>query len=120
MPTTLVTGIGKLVTGALGASPLTDVSVTIEDGFVVAIGREPSKPDVVIDAAGLTVMPGMVDGHVHPTFGEWTPAQNAIGWIHNYLHGGTTSMVSAGELHVPGLPFDELTDRKSTRLNSSH
>ena len=52
-------------------------------------------------------MPGLVDGHVHPVFGEWTPTQDAIGWIGNYLHGGTTSMVSAGELHVPGLDYDE-------------
>jgi enamidase len=46
---------------------------------------------------------------VHPSFGEWTPAQDTIGWIRNYLHGGSTSMVSAGELHIPGLPFDALT-----------
>ena len=25
-------------------------------------------------------MPGLVDGHVHPVLGEWTPAQDAIGW----------------------------------------
>jgi len=37
-------------------------------------------------------MPGLVDSHVHPMFGEWTPAQDAIGWIGNYLHGGTNSM----------------------------
>nr|WP_240942623.1 amidohydrolase family protein [Planosporangium thailandense] len=61
-------------------------------------------------------MPGLVDGHVHPTFGEWTPAQNATGWFHNYLHGGTTTMVSAGELHVPGLPFDDLTPDLVTGL----
>ncbi|MDT7564024.1 MAG: hypothetical protein QOG76_2648 [Pseudonocardiales bacterium] len=109
MTTTLVTDIGLLVTGGYGQPPRRDVSLVLEDGLVAGIDVDLPHPDRVIDAAGLTVIPGLVDGHVHPTFGEWTPAQNSIGWIHNYLHGGTTTMVSAGELHVPGLPFDELT-----------
>ena len=55
-----------------------------------------------VDAKGNAVLPGIVDGHIHPVFGEWTPTQDTIGWIGNYVHGGTTSMVSAGELHLPG------------------
>lgn len=109
MATTVVTNIGRLVPGPLAAASPSGTSIVIEDGLVSAIGAEPSGADRVIDAAGLTVLPGLVDGHVHPTFGEWTPAQNSIGWITNYLHGGTTTMISAGELHVPGLPFEELT-----------
>jgi enamidase len=49
-------------------------------------------------------------------FGEWTPAQNAQGWIGNYLHGGTTTFISAGELHVPGLDFNALTPELVTSL----
>ncbi|HTF46671.1 MAG TPA: amidohydrolase family protein [Pseudonocardia sp.] len=109
MTTTLVTDVGLLVTGAYGELPRREVSLVIEDGVIAGIDIDHPAPDQVIDAAGLTVIPGLVDGHVHPTFGEWTPAQNSIGWVHNYLHGGTTTMVSAGELHVPGLPFDDLT-----------
>lgn len=116
MTTTLVTGIGKLVPGPADAAPIADTSLAIEDGIVTAVGGDVARPDRVIDAAGLTVLPGLVDGHVHPTFGEWTPAQNAIGWITNYLHGGTTTMISAGELHVPGLAFDELTPKLVTSL----
>ena len=70
----------------------------------------------MLDAAGGAVMPGLVDGHVHPMFGEWTPAQDTIGWIGNYLHGGTTSMISAGELHVPGIDYDNLTPELVTSL----
>jgi len=114
--TTLVTDIGLLVTGAYGEPPRRDTTLVLEDGRVAAIGADLPHPDQVIDAAGLTVIPGLVDGHVHPTFGEWTPAQNAIGWVRNYLHGGTTTMVSAGELHVPGLPFDDLTPELVTSL----
>jgi enamidase len=104
---TLITNIGVLVAG--DGSVQRDTSLSVDDGLVADIGGDLSAPDVVIDARGQTVMPGLVDGHVHPTVGDWTPAQNSVGWIRNYLHGGVTSMVSAGELHVPGLPFDQLT-----------
>lgn len=111
-----MTNIGLLVSGRLETTPLRDTSLVIEDGVVTAVSGDVPAPDRVIDAAGLTVIPGLVDGHVHPTFGEWTPSQNALGWVGNYLHGGTTTMVSAGELHVPGLPLDELTPRLVTSL----
>lgn len=107
MASTLVTNIGTLVAGD-GSPARTVSSVLLEDGVVAEVGSAASTADVVIDAAGLTAVPGFVDGHVHPTVGEWTPAQNAAGWVRNYLHGGTTTMVSAGELHVPALPFDDL------------
>lgn len=106
--TTLVTNIGQLVTGRFGEPVLQDTSLCIEDGVITAVGEDLSSPDRTVDAVGLSVFPGFVDGHVHPTFGEWTPAQDSIGWIGKYLQGGTTTMVSAGELHVPGLPFEEL------------
>lgn len=108
MTTTLITNVGTLATGRLGDPAVRDTSVVVEDGVIAAIGNDVARPDRVIDAAGLTVLPGLVDGHVHPTFGEWTPAQDSIGWVRNYLHGGTTTMVSAGELHIPGLPFEDL------------
>lgn len=111
MTTTLVRNIGSFFSGEPGSGVLRDTALTIEDGVISGIGEEPPAPDVVIDAAGLAAMPGYVDGHVHPTFGEYTPAQDAIGWVRNYLHGGTTTMVSAGELHIPGLAFDELDPR---------
>lgn len=106
---TLVTNIGTLVTGEANAPSVHDTSLLIEDGVVVAIGEDHPRPGTVVDANGQTVIPGLVDGHVHPTAGEWTPAQNSTGWVRNYLQGGTTTMVSAGELHVPGLPFEELS-----------
>ena len=60
----------------------------------------------MIDAKGTTLAPGLIDSHVHPVAGDWTPRQNQIGWIDSYLHGGVTTMISAGEVHTPGRPKD--------------
>lgn len=111
MGTTLITNIGLLVPGPSTGQLQRDTTLVVADGVIAAIGEEVSSPDLVIDAAGLDVLPGLVDGHVHPTIGEWTPAQNAQGWVSNYVHGGTTTLVSAGELHLPGLAFEELSRR---------
>lgn len=105
---TVVFNVGLLMTGD-GSPSVRDTSILIEDDVITSIGEDDPGADILVDAKGQTVMPGLVDGHVHPTVGEWTPAQNSVGWIHNYLHGGVTTMISAGELHVPGLPFDALT-----------
>jgi enamidase len=120
--TLLVEDIGLLVHGDRTIAPVRDTTLRIEDGIITGIGTGAGAADQVLSAGGLTVIPGLVDGHVHPTFGEWTPAQNAVGWIHNYLHGGTTTMVSAGELHIPGLAFDALTPELvlSIAITSKH
>src|SRR3546814_7025019 len=88
-----------------------------------------------VDARGTTVAPGLIDSHVHPVFGDWTPRQSQLNWIESFLNGGVTTMISAGEVHLPGRPKDIVglkalaitaqrafhnIDRKSTRLNSSH
>ena len=39
-------------------------------------------------------------------FGDWTPRQNQIGWIDSTMNGGVTTMVPAGEVHLPGRPKD--------------
>ena len=39
-------------------------------------------------------------------FGDWTPRQSQLGWIDSFLHGGVTTMISAGEVHLPGRPKD--------------
>jgi enamidase len=102
----LIKNIGALVTGDL-KNPLRRAdSIHIEDGMIRAIGNGiAERADVVIDAQGITAIPGLVDSHSHPSIGEYTPAQNSLGWITNYMHGGVTAFISAGELHLPGLPL---------------
>jgi enamidase len=67
---------------------------------------EVDAADVVIDADGMTAIPGLIDSHVHITFGDYTPRQRTVGYLESYLHGGTTTAISASEVHVPGRPRD--------------
>ena len=69
--------------------------------------RRTSKAcDVVIDADGTTAIPGLIDSHVHITFGDYTPRQQTVGYLESYMHGGVTTAISASEVHVPGRPSD--------------
>ena len=68
--TTAITG-GQLVTG-LGSDPIPNSTVVIVDDRIVAAG---AAADVTIpgdantiDAAGHTVLPGLIDCHVHSTY----------------------------------------------------
>ncbi len=106
MSSVLIKNIGALATGDL-RNPLRQAdSIYVEDGIVRAIGKGLSyRADTVVDACGITAIPGLIDSHSHPTFGDFTPAQNALSWITHYMHGGVTALISAGELHFPGLPL---------------
>ncbi len=87
-------------------------SVAVEDGRIADVGPGLTAPDdaQVIDVAGRTVMPGLIDGHVHPAlvdhdiFGlaEWPPTYVAARASHilaGMLQRGFTSVrdVGAGE-----------------------
>ena len=106
MPSILIKNIGRLVTGDL-KNPLRSAdSIFIDNGLIKDIGNAIGrKADRVIDADGITAIPGLIDSHSHPSIGEYTPAQNSLSWITNYMHGGVTALISAGELHLPGLPL---------------
>ncbi|WUI00934.1 amidohydrolase family protein [Spirillospora sp. NBC_00431] len=106
--TTLIRNIGTLVTGDVTA-PVADAdSLLIGDGRIVEVGTTagPADADRVIDAGGATVAPGLIDSHCHVVFGDYTPRQSAVGFLASYVHGGITSVVSPGEIHLPGRPYD--------------
>src|SRR3989454_5671668 len=106
MSSILIKNIGTLVTGDLKTPLRSADSLLIEDGIIQKIGNGITrKADHVIDANGITAIPGLIDSHSHPSIGEYTPAQNSLSWITNYMHGGVTALISAGELHLPGLPL---------------
>jgi len=110
-PTRLVIrNIGLLLSGAMEKPILDADTIVAENGRITAIGRakdlNAEGATTVIDANGTTVTPGLIDSHVHPVAGDWTPRQNQIGWIDSFLNGGVTTMISAGEIHMPGRPRD--------------
>ena len=102
--------IGLLLSGDLDRPILDADTIVVHDGVIVGVGREADldtgEPATLIDARGTCVAPGLIDSHVHPVFGDWTPRQNQLGWIESTMHGGVTTMVSAGEVHLPGRPKD--------------
>lgn len=106
MTSTIIHNIGTVVTGDLEKPTASIESIAIENGVITELNTGKRSADTVIDAQGITLTPGLIDAHVHPVAGEFTPRQNTIGWIESYLHGGITSMVSAGEIHHPGRPDD--------------
>ena len=106
----VVRGIGLLLSGDL-ARPILDADAIVAiDGRIAQVGRLPDldtdDADLVIDARGSAVCPGLIDSHCHPVFGDWTPRQNQLGWIEMGVNGGVTTLVSAGEVHLPGRPKD--------------
>jgi enamidase len=110
-PTRLaIRNIGLILSGDIANPILAGDAVLVENGRISAVGREKDLnldgADTIIDAQGTALAPGLIDSHVHPVAGDWTPRQNQIGWIDSSLHGGVTTMISAGEVHMPGRPKD--------------
>ena len=105
-----IVNLGQIVSGDW-RNPFVAGDTILTDGDkLTAVGSAAAKDiesaDVVIDAGGMTAIPGLIDSHVHITFGDYTPRQRTVGYLESYLHGGTTTAISASEVHVPGRPSD--------------
>src|SRR5262245_2348951 len=81
---------GGLLIDGTGAAPVPNSVITIVNGRIQAVGREGSvtipADATVIDATGKTVIPGLVDSHVH--------LRNYH--IQDYLYWGVTSVGDLG------------------------
>ncbi|TGQ79883.1 Enamidase [Mesorhizobium sp. M8A.F.Ca.ET.207.01.1.1] len=108
--TLVVRNIGLMLSGDLGRPIIDADTIVVAGGRISAIGKasevDDGKAATIIDAMGCAVAPGLIDNHVHPVAGDWTPRQNQIGWMDSTVHGGVTSIISAGEVHTPGRPRD--------------
>src|SRR3954468_22913885 len=102
--------IGTIVSGDLDEPFVAGDTIVTDGDRIVAVGTasasEVEACDVVIDAGRTTAIPGLIDSHVHITFGDFTPRQQTVGYLESYLHGGVTTAISASEVHVPGRPRD--------------
>jgi enamidase len=107
---TAVVNLASIVSGDVAEPFRKGDGILMEGGLITAVGtlsaENVERCDVVVDAGGTIAMPGLIDSHVHITFGDYTPRQKTIGYLESYLHGGTTTAISASEVHVPGRPKD--------------
>ncbi len=105
-----IVNLGAIVSGDWHRPFATGDAILIDNGGITDVGRASDNAindaDVVIDADGMTAIPGLIDSHVHITFGDYTPRQRTVGYLESYLHGGVTTAISASEVHVPGRPRD--------------
>ncbi|MEM2985622.1 MAG: hypothetical protein QXZ71_01045, partial [Candidatus Caldarchaeum sp.] len=108
MVTTLVTNIGKLVSGDWDRGILKADTVKIVDGIIQDVGYSDEigkgPADVVIDADGMTVSPTFIDPHTHLSFGDFSPMQHMVGLLTETLLQGTTTIVDEW-LQFEGLPL---------------
>ena len=106
----VIKNVSIMLSGALEAPILDADSVVVVDSSIAEVGRfadlDTGGANTTVDANGSALAPGLIDSHVHPVAGDWTPRQSQMGWIDSSMHGGVTTMISAGEAHFPGRPKD--------------
>src|SRR5213593_1685309 len=116
MPTLGLVNIGAVATGILAAPRVDAEAILVENGRIAAVGDTSrtgaGSADVVVDCRGTTVIPGLIDSHCHVVLGDYTPRQKTVDFLDSYVHGGITSVVSAGEgVHAPGRPHDPVASK---------
>ena len=106
----VIRNIGQILSGKIEEPLIDGDCVVCDDGKITAVGYakdlDTDGATTVVDARGVTLCPGLIDSHVHPVIGDYTPRQQQLNWIDSCLHGGVTTMISAGEVHAPGRPKD--------------
>jgi imidazolonepropionase-like amidohydrolase len=81
-------------------------SIVVRDGRIasVAAGGAPAEAPRTIDAGGMTVMPGFIDGHRHIMSGNserWLKEEAQVR-LREFLEAGYTTLMSGGG-PVPGI-----------------
>ena len=108
MTVQFIKNAGLVLSGDVENPILEADSIIIKDGLIDEVGRGLAAPAdaQVIDANGCAVTPGLIDSHCHVVLGDYTPRQQMMGFLDSILHGGVTSVISAGEVHLQGRPKD--------------
>jgi imidazolonepropionase-like amidohydrolase len=105
-------GTDLIITGAHIFNAGSDTtSIHISDGLICAVGSEPAQTEagITIDAQGLTVLPGLIDSHVHLFPMGSSTGINSDASLENfirdelpkrlleYLEHGVTTIISVGD-----------------------
>src|SRR5574342_950651 len=100
----IIKNIGTLVSGDVSNPLLNADAILIEEGLIQAVGKEKNINteglEQVMDIQGMTITPGLIDSHCHPVLGDFTPRQKMLDFIESSLHGGVTTIISAGGVHL--------------------
>jgi enamidase len=84
----VIRNIGLILSGDLARPILDGDTIVAVDGRIAQVGAakdcDTGNADRIVDAHGTTVVPGLIDSHVHPVLGDWTPRQNQFGWIDSF------------------------------------
>jgi imidazolonepropionase-like amidohydrolase len=119
----------RVVIGARRVIPRADMkplefgAVSVSDGRIEAVGKQSEFPAVDLDLGEVTIIPGMIDAHVHlssdcgPAMGwvqseqqEAEAALRIIGNAHRFLRAGVTTVRDLGtERGLAGLVRDRAT-----------
>ena len=140
---------GKVIDGSLN-TPIANGAVVTERDKIVWVGPAAQLPSQYqdahgsafqfVDLPGRSILPGLIDGHTHISFGEsrseeenalYTPVEfrtlKAIWYSKRVLQAGVTSAFDAATSYAIAQAVRDAIDsgmfdgdRKSTRLNSSH
>ncbi|MDA8308484.1 MAG: amidohydrolase family protein [Deltaproteobacteria bacterium] len=102
----LIKNVGLMLSGEIAQPVLDADSLVVREGVIDEIGKGLNAPPGagVIDAGGSAVCPGLIDSHCHVVLGDYTPRQQMLNFLDSMVHGGVTTAVSAGEVHLPGRP----------------
>ena len=105
-----IVNLGCIVSGDWRNPFVPGDSILMEGGKLVKVGTisdaDLAGCDIVVDANGITACPGLIDSHVHIAFADYTPRLQTVNFLKHYFYGGTTTCISACEIHVPGAPHD--------------
>ena len=85
MSSLAIVNAGLIASGDLARPVLEGNCVLVEDWKISEIGDaarlKARDADTVIDAAGSTVMPGLIDSHFHVVIGDYQPRQKVVDFI---------------------------------------
>ncbi len=81
---TAIVNIKTIVTGDWRKPFANGDAILMNNGRISKVGTvaaaDLKKCDVVLDAGGMTAIPGLIDSQVHITFGDYTPRQKTVGY----------------------------------------
>jgi enamidase len=77
---TAIVDAGTIVSGDWRAPFVNAAAIVIDHGRIESVGEGSAAAlgqcDVVIDAAGAAIIPGLIDSQVHNTFGDFSAARH--------------------------------------------